>query len=83
MQDFSKFIREIPNFPEPGILFKDITPLLENGTVFHSAIEVFASHYRSESFSFRFFGQYFSQLLIFSEEQKSRDFSRDFCYTSP
>ena len=49
MQDFSKFIREIPNFPEPGILFKDITPLLENGTVFHSAIEVFASHYRSEA----------------------------------
>jgi adenine phosphoribosyltransferase len=49
MQDFSKFIREIPNFPEPGILFKDITPLLENVTVFHGAIEVFASHYRSEA----------------------------------
>lgn len=29
--------------------YKDITPLLENVTVFHGAIEVFASHYRSEA----------------------------------
>ena len=29
--------------------YKDITPLLENGTVFHGAIEVFASHCRSEA----------------------------------
>ena len=25
MQDFSQFIREVPDFPKPGILFKDIT----------------------------------------------------------
>lgn len=26
--DLSQFIRDIPDFPKPGILFKDITPLL-------------------------------------------------------
>ena len=30
MTDFSKFIREVPDFPQPGILFKDITPLLQD-----------------------------------------------------
>ncbi|MEE9549196.1 MAG: adenine phosphoribosyltransferase, partial [Candidatus Binatia bacterium] len=24
-------IRDIPNFPKPGVVFKDITPLLNNG----------------------------------------------------
>ena len=48
LQDFSKFIREIPDFPEPGILFKDITPLLGNGEVFQAAIEVLASRYEPQ-----------------------------------
>ncbi len=34
-------------------------------------------------FNCRFLVSYFSQVLIFSDKQKSRDFSRDFCYTSP
>src|SRR5476649_124914 len=36
--DFSKYIRNIPNFPKPGILFKDITPLLADPDAFHAAI---------------------------------------------
>jgi adenine phosphoribosyltransferase len=28
--DFKSFIRDVPDFPEKGILFKDITPLLKN-----------------------------------------------------
>ena len=34
MTDFSKFIRDIPDFPQPGILFKDITPLLQDPHAF-------------------------------------------------
>ena len=29
--DLKKFIRDVPDFPKPGILFKDITPLLKDG----------------------------------------------------
>ena len=49
MQDFSQFIREVPDFPRPGIVFKDITPLLGNPTAFHRAIDVFALHYKFEA----------------------------------
>ncbi|MDE0482951.1 MAG: adenine phosphoribosyltransferase [Candidatus Poribacteria bacterium] len=48
MSDFSKFIREIPNFPKPGVSYKDITPLLGNGLVFNAAIDVFANRFKSE-----------------------------------
>ena len=37
--DLSLFIREIPDFPKPGILFRDITPLLQNSKAFQAAIE--------------------------------------------
>jgi adenine phosphoribosyltransferase len=32
-------IREVPNFPQPGISFKDITPLIENGPAFRAAVD--------------------------------------------
>ena len=48
MQDFSQFIRDIPDFPEPGIIFKDITPLLGNSVAFQGVIEAFAARYESE-----------------------------------
>ena len=38
MINYLDFIREIPDFPKPGILFKDITPLLKNNFAFQSAI---------------------------------------------
>lgn len=41
-------IRDIPNFPKPGIVFKDITPLLANGPLFSKAIDLLAERYRSE-----------------------------------
>ena len=49
MQDFSQFVREVPDFPKPGIVFKDITPLLGNPTAFHRAIDAFALHYKFEA----------------------------------
>jgi len=36
-------IREIPDFPKPGILFRDITPLLENGSLFRETIDLLAA----------------------------------------
>ena len=32
-------IRDIPDFPKPGILFKDITPVLENGAAFREIVD--------------------------------------------
>lgn len=34
-------VRDIPDFPKPGILFKDITPILANGELFRMAVDVF------------------------------------------
>jgi adenine phosphoribosyltransferase len=48
MQDIQKFIRDIPDFPKPGIVFKDITPLLVNGQAFHRAIDLMAEHYQGK-----------------------------------
>lgn len=40
--DLKKFIRDIPDFPEKGIVFKDITPLLANPKAFNEAVNQFA-----------------------------------------
>jgi adenine phosphoribosyltransferase len=39
MTDLKKFIRDIPDFPKKGIIFHDITPLLQNAGAFLAAIE--------------------------------------------
>ena len=41
-------IRDIPDFPQPGILFRDITPLLARGPLFHRLIAALAHHYQGE-----------------------------------
>ncbi len=48
MDDLSKFIRIVPDYPKPGIMFKDITPLLGNAPVFNAIIEVYANHYKND-----------------------------------
>ena len=40
------YIRGIPDFPKPGIMFRDITPLLTNPPMFRQVIERFADHYK-------------------------------------
>jgi adenine phosphoribosyltransferase len=42
------FIRDIPNFPKPGILFRDITPLLAAPAAFREIIHRLAAPYRGE-----------------------------------
>ena len=43
--DFEPYIRTIPDFPKPGIMFKDITPLLLDPTVFRASIERMAERF--------------------------------------
>ena len=35
-------VRDVPNFPKEGIVFKDITPVLADGRLFHAVIDRFA-----------------------------------------
>ncbi len=39
------FIRDVQDFPQQGVLFKDITPLLQDGSAFHASIDRLAAHY--------------------------------------
>jgi adenine phosphoribosyltransferase len=41
-------VRDIPDFPKPGIIFKDITPILGNGKLFRTAIEAFLENCRGK-----------------------------------
>lgn len=43
--DLYKFIRDVPDFPKAGILFRDITPLLGNPVAFREAILRIADQY--------------------------------------
>jgi adenine phosphoribosyltransferase len=46
MEDLKKLIREVPDWPKPGILFYDITTLLKDKGGFHSVIDGLKDHYR-------------------------------------
>ncbi len=45
--DLKDYIRAIPDFPKPGILFRDITPLLAAPAAFQAAIDRLAEHFRT------------------------------------
>jgi adenine phosphoribosyltransferase len=44
--DFTRYIRDIPDFPEPGVIFKDITPLLGDAAVFSELIDALGAPFR-------------------------------------
>lgn len=46
MLNLADHVRSIPDFPKPGILFRDITPLLAHPTAFREAVQRLAEHYR-------------------------------------
>ena len=48
--DLKEHIREIPDFPTPGILFRDITPLLGHPEAFRFAVDRLAERFASEPF---------------------------------
>ena len=37
--ELSRFIRDVPDFPKPGIVFKDITPLLRDAAAFRETVD--------------------------------------------
>ncbi|RMG04809.1 MAG: adenine phosphoribosyltransferase [Planctomycetota bacterium] len=47
--DLAQFIRSIPDFPKPGILFRDITPLLESPEALRAAIVQLADKVKDRS----------------------------------
>ena len=46
--DVAALIRDIPDFPSPGVVFKDITPLLADHAAFSSCIDALASHWEGQ-----------------------------------
>lgn len=46
--DIGALIRDVPDFPKPGILFKDITPLLANGDGLRCVVDLLAERYRGK-----------------------------------
>ncbi len=42
------YIRDVPDFPKPGILFKDITPLLGDPRAFRTTVDHFIARYSAE-----------------------------------
>ncbi len=49
MDKLSRRIRNVPDFPKPGIQFKDITTLLKDGKSFAEVIDKFDEKYRSRN----------------------------------
>lgn len=46
--DLKRFIRDVPDFPEPGVLFRDITPLLQNAQAFQYAVGRLTERYEGK-----------------------------------
>ncbi len=44
-EHITRYIRTVPDWPAPGVLFQDITPLLLNPEAFRAVIEVFLRRY--------------------------------------
>ena len=45
MHDLKSAIRDVPDFPIKGILFKDITPILQDGKLFRMAVDAIADRH--------------------------------------
>lgn len=45
MQELKDIIRDVPDFPKKGIIFKDITTLLSDGRSFHRMVDLIAHRY--------------------------------------
>jgi adenine phosphoribosyltransferase len=45
----SRSVRDVPDFPKPGILFKDITPILASHDAFIACLELFDERFRSHA----------------------------------
>lgn len=50
MDELRRIIRDVPDFPQKGVVFKDITPLLAHPEAFRRAIDLMAEPLRSREF---------------------------------
>jgi len=48
MLDLKKYIRTIPHFPKKGIMFRDITTLIQNGKAFRKVVDQIVARYKKE-----------------------------------
>ena len=49
VQQLTRLIRDIPDFPKPGILFRDITPLLADPSALALSVELLANPFRGKN----------------------------------
>lgn len=49
-QVVAEHVLDVPDFPQPGIVFKDLTPLLADGKAFAQTINAIVGHYGRDSF---------------------------------
>jgi adenine phosphoribosyltransferase len=49
--DLKNYIRDIPDFPKPGIVFKDITPLFQSPDALTYALDQIAEYYQNHKIS--------------------------------
>lgn len=47
-----EIIRDIPDFPKPGIIFKDITPLLQNPEAFRTVVDLIAESFHGKKIDY-------------------------------
>ncbi len=47
-ENLKQYIRDIPDFPKPGIIFKDITTLLKDKTIFNQVINHLTERYKDQ-----------------------------------
>ncbi len=47
-EELKAAVRDVPDFPIKGILFKDITPILQNGRLFRIAVDAFADRHKGK-----------------------------------
>ena len=43
-------VLDVPDFPQPGVMFKDLTPLFADGEAFRSVVDEIIAHYGPDSF---------------------------------
>ena len=48
MTDWTRLIRDVPDFPKPGVVFRDIAPLLADAQAFGAAIDALAGPWRAQ-----------------------------------
>ena len=47
--DYARLIRNIPDFPQPGIMFKDITPLLQDAEAYRGVVADMCAPFRDKA----------------------------------